>query len=161
MKKLFTSILLITILISSIIISSCKSKPKDADIKAAIEKSLAADPMSAGTTVSVENGVATITGECKDDMCKTHCADLVSKINGVKSVVNNCTVAPKVEIAADDPLTVAVKDALKDFTSVSATVSDGVIKLSGSIKKDMWLKLKPVLDGLKPKKVDPSGLTIN
>jgi len=161
MKKLITSFLGIAILVLAISISSCKSKPKDADIKAAIEKALAADPMSAGTTVTVEKGVATIAGECKDEMCKTHCADMVSKIKGVKSVVNNCAVAPQVEIAADDPLAAAVNDAIKDFSGVTATVTDGIIKLGGTIKKDMWMKLKPVLDGLKPKKVDPSGLTIN
>jgi osmotically-inducible protein OsmY len=109
--------------------------------------------------VSVEKGVATISGECKDDMCKAHCAELITKIKGVKSVVNNCTVAPPVVISADDPLTKAVTDALTAFPGVSATVKDGIISLTGQIAKADRQKLMMVLQALKPKKVDPSALT--
>ena len=70
---------------------------KDSDIKAAIETALKADPMSATTMVSVDKGVATISGECKDDMCKAHCEALAKAVKGVKSIVNNCTVAPVME----------------------------------------------------------------
>lgn len=139
--------------------NACKKKAKDADIKAAIETALKGDPMAANTMVSVEKGVATITGECQDEMCKTHCSDLVAKIKGVKSVVNNCTVAPKVEIKADDPLAIAVTDALTAFPGVSATVKDGIISLTGQIAKADRQKLMMVLQALKPKKVDPSALT--
>ncbi len=101
--------------------NACKKKVKDAGIKAAIETALKADPMAANTMVSLEKGVATISGEFKDDMCKAHCAELITKIKGVKSVVNNCTVAPPVVISADDPLTTAVTDALTAFPGESAT----------------------------------------
>ncbi len=162
MKKLSRLMLLMGAFALAISFNACKKKVKDADIKAAIETALKADPMSAGTMVSVEKGVATITGECKDDLCKTHCAEMVAKIKGVKSVVNNCTVAaafvPPV-ISADDPLTTAVTDALTAFPGVSATVKDGIISLTGQIAKADRQKLMMVLQALKPKKVDPSALT--
>ena len=141
--------------------NACKKKVKDADIKAAIETALKADPSAANTMVSVEKGIATITGECKDQACKDNCAAMVTKIKGVKSVVNNCTVAaftPPV-ISADDPLTTAVTDALTAFPGVSATVKDGIISLTGQIAKADRQKLMMVLQALKPKKVDPSALT--
>lgn len=163
MKKTLTSFLILAVASLAIGFTSCKSKPKDADIKAAVEKALAADPMSAGTMVaSVDKGVVTITGTCQDEMCKAHCGDLVKGVKGVKEVVNNCAVAPPpapVEISADDALTTAVKDALLAFPGVSATVKDGVISLTGQIAKADRQKLMMALQALKPKKVDPSALT--
>ena len=162
MKKLFSAFLVLAISVSAISLTSCKKKAKDADIKAAIETALKADPMAAGTMVDVKDGVATISGECKDDMCKASCEKMVAAVKGVKSVVNNCTVAPAFVppvIKADDPLTQAVKDALTAFPGVSATVKDGIISLTGQIAKADRQKLMMVLQALKPKKVDPSALT--
>ena len=161
MNKFLTSFILVAFALTAIGFTSCKKKAKDADIKAAIETALKADPMAANTMVSVEKGVATITGECKDEMCKTHCADLVKAIKGVTNVVNNCTVAPPpppVLIAADDPLTKSVTDAVKDIPGVVAVVKDGIITLTGEISKDKLQKLMMVLQSLKPKKVDASAL---
>jgi osmotically-inducible protein OsmY len=161
MKKLLNYFLVVAIAASAISLSSCKKKLKDADIKAAIETALKADPMAAGTMVDVKDGIATLSGECKDDMCKAACEKIVAAVKGVKSVVNNCIVAPPpapVVIAADDPLTQAVKDALTAFPGVTATVKDGIISLAGEIKKADLQKLMMVLQGLKPKKVDPSAL---
>jgi osmotically-inducible protein OsmY len=157
--KRTASIFLIAIASLAIGFTSCKKKMKDADIKAAVEKALAADPMSAGTTVSVEKGVVTLAGQCKDEMCKSACEKTAAAVKGVKSVVNNCTVAPPVEITQDDPLTKAVTDALKAFPGVSAMVKDGIITLTGTIAKADRQKLMMILQELKPKKVDPSGLT--
>lgn len=162
MKKISRLFLPTALLLVGLYVSSCKSKPKDADIKAAIETALRADPMSAGTSVSVENGVATISGECKDEACKTHCSELVKGIKGVKSVVNNCTIAPPppppVIITPDDPLIQSVTDALKDFPSVKASVTDGVVTLTGEIAKADLKKVMMALSSLKPKKVDASAL---
>jgi len=92
MKKLSTKIALMAFFILAISSTSCKSKVSDADVKTAVETALKADPMAINTMVSVEKGVATISGECKDDACKAHCADLVKGIKGVKEVVNNCKI---------------------------------------------------------------------
>ena len=138
-------------------------KPKDADVKASIEKALKDNPAASGVMVMVNEGVATLSGEVADDAAKVAIATAVQGIKGVKSVVNNTTVPPPpapVAITADDPLTAAVKDAVKDLPTVTAAVADGVITLSGSIEKAKWTKLKQALDALSPKKVDAKGLTI-
>ena len=137
MKKLSTAILLMGVLALTISFTACKKKAKDADIKAAIETALKADPMSANTMVSVDKGVATISGECKDEACKTHCAELVKGIKGVKEVVNNCVVAaPMPVINADDAaLTQGLTDALKDHPGVKFSINEGKIVLTGEIAK--------------------------
>lgn len=163
MKKLVTSVSLIAFLSMAIGFTACKSKPKDADIQASIETALKADPMAANTTVSVANGIATISGECKDDMCRAHCADLVKGIKGVKDVVNNCTIAPPpppVMNADDAALSSGLADALKDMPGVQGSVSDGKIVLTGEIAKAKWTMLKQTLDKLTPKGYDLSELKI-
>ena len=144
----------------------CKSKEKDADVKASVETALRANPETSGLMVDVKEGVATISGDAKDEAAKSKAAELATAVKGVKSVQNNVSVAPPpsvapVEITADDPLTTAVKDATKDFPTVTASVKEGVISVSGELKSDAWKKLKMSLDGLKPKKVDASGLKIS
>lgn len=162
MLKLFTAL----VLVAGLTFTGCK--PKDADIKADIEKKLKDNPAAANVMVMVNEGVATLSGEVADPDAQAAVAKTTEGVKGVKSVTNNTTVAAPpppapapVEIAADDPLAKSVTDATKDYPEVTATVQDGVISLSGTITKARWQKLKPALDGLQPKSVDPKGLTIN
>ena len=146
-------------------ITGCKSKMKDADIKTAAEAAIATNPDLKGLTVDVNDGVATISGEVKDASAQAAAQNAVAAVKGVKSVQNNVTVAPTaaapVNITPDDPLAAGVRDATKDFPSVTATVNEGVIAVSGELKAADWKKLKMSLDGLKPKKVDASALKIS
>lgn len=166
MKQQFSRLLLLfaTVALISSTSPGCKSKPKDADVKSSVETALRANPETNGLMVDVKDGVVTLTGDAKDEEAKTKAAELATAVKGVKSVQNNVSVtpsAPPVEITADDPLTSAVKDATKDYPTVTATVKDGVISVSGELKSDDWKKLKMALDGLKPKRVDASGLKIS
>ena len=163
MKKIANSILMMAAFGAIVSFNACKKKEKDADIKAAVETALKADPTAANTMVSVDKGVATITGECKDDMCKASCEKIVAAVKGVKSVVNNCTVAPApmpVVNADDEALTKGLMDALKDNPGVKSSIADGKIVLTGEIAKAKWVALKQMLDKLKSKGYDLSGLTI-
>lgn len=157
--KRTTSYFLIAIAAMAIGFTSCKKKLSDADIKAAVEKVLTADPSASGATVAVEKGIVTLTGALKDDATKAAVEKLIAGVKGVKSVVNNATIAAPVVIANDDPLTQAVNDALKAFPGVSATVKDGIISLTGAIAKADRQKLMMALQALNPKKVDVVGLT--
>ncbi len=136
-------------------ISSCG--PKDADIQASAAKALQNDPTTSAISVTVTKGVATITGECKDDACKTSSENAIKAIKGVKSVVNNITVAPPPPppvVSADDILSKTVSDAIKDNAGVTATVKDGVVTLTGEIKRADLPKLIQKVQALKPKKVE-------
>jgi hyperosmotically inducible protein len=87
----------------------------------------------------------------------------VKAIKGVKNVVDNITIAPPpapivipapVVIAPDDALAKGVADATKDFPTVKAAVQDGVVTLTGELKRSSLPKLLQSLMSLKPKKVN-------
>lgn len=133
--------------------------PKDADIQKDIDAKLKDMP---GVHVDVQDGVATISGICKDDAFKQNIESTVKGTKGVKSVVNNCDIpAPDAEPAAaaviinsDSTLDKSVSDVVKDYDGVSAIVVGGVVTLSGEIKKNELQPLMQSLQELKPKKVE-------
>lgn len=161
-KHLSLAVIVWSFIIPGILISSCKEK--DSKIQAAVEASLKNSGMPE-ISASVKDGVATLSGECKNDADKTAVESMIAKVKGVKQVVNNCTVAPPpvapapVVIAADDPLSKGVTDAIKDYPGVKADIKDGVITLTGDIKRADLQKLMQTLHTLKPRKID-NKLTI-
>lgn len=146
---------------------SCKSKPKDADLQQMATEAVAKVP-DAGPTpmISVQNGVATLTGEVKDESAKTAFATAVAGVKGIKEVNNQLSVAPPpmpepapVTVTPDDPLNKGVTDALKDYPTAKAEVKDGVVTLTGTLKKSDLQKVMMTLAALKPKKIE-NKLTI-
>ena len=139
-------------------ISSCKSKPKDADIQSAVSTKLSANQQLSAVHANVSEGVVTLTGECRDETAKMDAENTAKGTEGVVSVVNNVSVAPPpappVTVSADDQLTKGVADATKDFPKVQAKVQDGVVTLTGEIKKTDLRKLMQSLHSLNPKKID-------
>ena len=136
-------------------LTSCKSQEKkDAEAKAKIE---AAAP---GVTAEVKDGVATLSGELATDAARTAAEDAAKKVDGVKSVSNNTTVTPPpaapapVVINPDEALITAANAAVKDYTGVTAAVKDGVVTLTGDIKKADLPKLMQAVNAIKPKKVE-------
>jgi hyperosmotically inducible periplasmic protein len=152
-----TKVLMAVAVLATLIFVSCK--PKDADIKAAIETAIKADPMLTGAMVDVKDGVATITGEMKDDACKALCEKTIGAIKGVKSVVNSCTVTPAVvvtppastEVLVTDPkLQDAVKAIIKDIPGITiGGFSDKGVILNGDISKANNMKLRQALAAAK------------
>lgn len=131
--------------------------PKDADIQKEIASKMSDMP---GMQVDVKDGVATISGMCKDDACKASCENIAKGVKGVKSVVNNCTVVPPpplpapVEINSDQVLNTSVAAVLQTYSGVSASVTDGVVTLTGNITRDQLPALIQAVQELKPKKVE-------
>jgi len=113
----------------------------------------------------VSDGVATLTGEVKDDMCKNTAETTAKDVKGVKSVVNNLTVTPPppppaaATVSSDTALSQGVTDATKDFPTVKATVNNGEITLTGSIKRKDLTTLMQSLNSLHPAKIN-NQLTI-
>ncbi|MFH7005632.1 BON domain-containing protein [Flavobacterium bizetiae] len=138
--------------------------PKDADIQKDINAQISALP---GVEVSVVKGVATISGTCNDETVKQNAENIVKGVKGVKTVVNNCEIpAPEpvatpapVEINADGVLTTSVNEVVKTYSGVTATVKDGVVTLTGDIKRAQLPNLIKSVQELKPKKVE-NKLTI-
>jgi hypothetical protein len=125
--------------------------PKDADIKATIDAAIAG---TQGVTVDVAQGVATISGEFADDAAKTATEAKIRAVKGVKSVVDNATVTPPVVISPDEALKTTVAAALREYSKLVADVKDGVITLTGEVKRSDLPKVMQALSALNPKKID-------
>ena len=157
---------MVVVVAATMLFVSCK--PKDADIKAAVEKALAADPMMTGTTVDVKDGVVTMGGECKDDACKEGCEKTVAAVKGVKSVVNNCTVAapppppppPPASLTTvlDEATQQKVKDGLKDIPGVTVEFVGDKAVLKGQVTQANRMKIMQMLASAKVLS-DVTGLT--
>jgi hyperosmotically inducible protein len=153
-------------IIASVAIATCLvsvgCKPKDKDIAVEAQK-----VVPSGALVAVKDGVATLTGEFSDEASKKAAEEALAKVKDVKSVVNNATViapppppaAAPVVTAADEVLTKGLKDATKDYPTVTATVKDGIVTLNGDIKKTNMVKLMMAINALQPKKIE-NKLTI-
>lgn len=149
MTKTFIAIFLS----ASVLFFSCK--PKDSVVQANINDKFAATPECTGATATVADGVATLTGEVKDDACKNMAGTTAEGIKGVKSVVNNLTTTPPPPptVNPDSALTQGVTDATKDFPTVKASVDNGQITLTGSIKRSDLKTLMQSLNSLHPSKI--------
>ncbi|MEO6949557.1 MAG: BON domain-containing protein [Ginsengibacter sp.] len=153
-----TKILIAVFLASSVLFFSCK--PKDSDVQAKITEKFAANPELSGATASVTDGVATLSGEVKDDAAKSMAEANSKEVKGVKSVVNNLTTTPAVMAPpVNGALTQGVSDATKDFPGVTGTVNNGEITLTGTIKRNDLQKLMQSLQSLNPTKIN-NQLTI-
>jgi hyperosmotically inducible periplasmic protein len=159
-----TQVLSIIALAATLTFTSCK--PSDADIKAKIEAAFKADPSSAATMVDVKDGVATITGICKDEACKASCEAAAKGIKGVTSVVNNCTIPmpepvampASVSTTLDAAVQQKVKDGLKDIAGVMVAFNADKAMLSGAVSKADRMKIMQMLASAKVKS-DVSKLT--
>lgn len=163
MKKILAIIAIASLAFS---VPSCKSKPKDEDIRTAAQTALSANPSLAGLTVDVKDGIATVSGEVSDETTRAAVDAQLKDVKGLKQVVNNATVTVPVivppsgtpEVTVDDALTTAVRDAIKDHPTVKADVKDGVITLTGEIKRSDLPTLMQKLNATKPKKIESAGL---
>lgn len=158
-----TKLLMAVVVSATMFFVGCK--PKDADIKTAVETALKADTSLKAAMVEVKDGIVTLTGECKDDACKAACEKLVGAVKGVKSVVNNCTVAPppapmpaSVTTVLDAATQQAVKDGLKDIAGVTVEFVGDKAVLKGEVTKANRMKIMQMLASAKVLS-DVTGLT--
>ena len=150
-----TKTFLAVFLSASILFFSCS--PKDSDVQSKITEKFAATPELSGATATVDKGVATLSGELKDEAARTEAENAAKDVKGVKSVVNNTTVMappppPPAPVTSD--ISQGVTDATKDFPTVTATVNGGEITLTGSLKRSDLPKLMQSLNSLKPTKIN-------
>ena len=139
----------------ALLFASCK--PSDEKIAEAVKAKIGA--VASTINVSVADGVATLTGEVKDDVTKAAAETALQGVKGLKSVVNSLTVPPPppppVVINPDDVLRKGIDSvfAAKSVKGVTAAVAEGVVTLTGTIKKSELTKVLQAANELKPKKV--------
>jgi hypothetical protein len=73
----------------------CSKKPTDAQLATNVQKQITADPALTAQPISVaaNNGTVTLTGTVGDDNSRNLAATDASKVEGVRTVVNNLTTA--------------------------------------------------------------------
>ena len=147
--KFMTAITLILALGMSV--ASCK-KVNDEEVQKAAQEVLMADPTLAGVVVTVQEQVATLTGIVDDDIAKAAAESAVAAIENVKSVVNLIEVVPPAPDYSelDAAINAALADAMKDHATVTATVENGVITLTGEIRERDLPTLMQKLNALNP-----------
>jgi hyperosmotically inducible periplasmic protein len=122
---------------------------KDADLQKAAQDKLAADGV-AGVTVAVNDGVATLTGQVKDITVKNK-AEASAKVEGVKSVNNQITLAPlpTPAPAPEDPMLKGkVEENLKKAgcTGATVTIANGTVTLSGTVPEAKFAECVKVVN---------------
>jgi len=137
---------------------------RDSTIQESVDAALKNNSDLAAVTATVKDGVVTLTGESKTESSKSAIESELAKIKGVKQVVNNMSVTPPpapaaVTISPDEELLKKVMDATKDYPDVKAEVKDGVVTLTGQIKRSGLQPLMKTLHTLQPKKIE-NKLTI-
>jgi osmotically-inducible protein OsmY len=105
--------------------------------------------------------VVTLSGEVADEATKTSAETSVRDIKGVKSVVNNITVKKVEEVAS--PVVINSDDALrnsldsvfsiKKIRGVNVSIDNGVVTLTGAVKRVDLTKVIQAANEARPKKV--------
>jgi hyperosmotically inducible protein len=125
-----------------VLLSSCGNSDK----KVAEEVNAKVSANNPNVSATVADGVVTLTGTCP--------------VKGVKQVVNQIQVAapaapePTITINSDDSLKTAVNEAIKDYKNVKADVKDGVVTLTGEIKRSQLSELMQDVTAAKPRKIE-------
>jgi hyperosmotically inducible periplasmic protein len=139
------------------LILSCKGGPSDEQLQKQLSETISAS--YPGVTASVAKGVVTLNGTCPDETCKTGSEASAKSVEGVKSVVNNVVISAPAspvstpEVTADDPLQSSLTSLLSAYKGVKGKVEDGVVTLTGEIKRSQLTTLMQSVNELKPKKV--------
>ena len=79
--------------------------------------------------------------------------------NTTQDSTSATTTAP-VEVSPDETLRNGVKDATKDYPTVTASVADGEVTLTGTLERSKLPALMQSINSLNPKKVN-NQLTLN
>jgi len=146
---------LLFLLLTGSVLSMQACKPKDADIKVAVDSAIGA---IGGVSATVSEGVVTLSGTVASEAVKTEAETVAKAVKGVKSVSNEISVVVPV-ISGDVALNEAIKTAMAAFTTVQAVAKDSIITLTGEIMRADLQKVIEAAQSLKPKKVE-NQLTI-
>jgi hyperosmotically inducible periplasmic protein len=139
------------------LLPSCKGTA-DKELKANAEAALKTNPVLSGVTVAVNEGVAALSGKVSKEEYKAVAEQLVLGIKNINDVENNIAIG--MDAAVQDQLTDRVREAIKDYSTISAIVSDSVIILTGTLKKDNMPYLIKKVEELHPKQVVTKNIVL-
>ncbi|MHB1096176.1 MAG: BON domain-containing protein [Gemmatimonadaceae bacterium] len=109
------------------------------------------------TSIEVKDGVVTISGQFANDSAKAAVETALKAVKGVKSVVDNATIARPV-LSPDELLKAGVLAVLKDVPTLQVDVTDGVVTLTGEVQKTALPGILQALSELNPKKINNKAI---
>ena len=131
----------------------------DADLTKAANDKLAADSVT-GVTVTVKDGVATLSGQVADITVKSKAETSVKSVEGIKSVTNTIALAPPPPAPApagdDKMLEGTINENLKkaNIKGITVAVSAGEVTLTGEVSQANLAKAMQAASSINPKKVN-------
>ena len=146
----FKKLSLLLFLCVAVGFTSCKSQEdKDKKIKEDIEKILVS-----GVTVEVDRGVAKIHGTFENDETHMQVLKDARNVPNVKSVIDDAITQAAPTVTPDDMLKQKVDAILVSYPLVTASISDGMITLNGSIERVELPGLMKKMNEAQPRKVE-------
>ena len=146
----FKKLSLVLFLCVAVGFTSCKSQEdKDKKIKEDIEKILVS-----GVTVEVDRGVAKIHGTFENEETHMQVLKDARNVPNVKSVIDDAITQAAPTVTPDDMLKQKVDAILVSYPLVTASISDGVITLNGSIEREELPGLMKKMNEAQPRKVE-------
>lgn len=128
------------ILLASFMFYSCA--PSDLELESSAKEVLLENAPT--SSVSVNRGIATLSGTVETDEVKTSIEEKVKAIEGIKSVVNQLEVVPSAPILSkvDQDLLNAIEGVLKasNYVNVKATVLNQEVTFDGTVPTDKDVK---------------------
>jgi hyperosmotically inducible periplasmic protein len=130
-------------LVTAILFLLVSCTPSDEEINQSVQKVLTSNASLSPVSAIVKDGVVTLTGEVESETLKTLAETSLTGVKGVKSVVNSVAVKPpgptpeELKKMADDALLQKVNTNFETYKvkGVTATVADGIVTLTGQIKR--------------------------
>jgi len=131
--------------------TACNSKPSDTEMQQSITKRLSGNENYKDVTVSVKNTTVTLNGNCAGENCAPEIGTIVKENKYSSSVINN--IQEKSTIAAVS-LNTSLQRIISHYPGIQGEISDSIITLKGSIKKENLPGLMDEISALHPRKVD-------
>ena len=132
---------------------SCKKKVSDADLQTQATTIVTSN---ASASVEVKEGTAHLSGTFADQASKDAMIASLKAIPGIKDVMDMSTIAAPVAVVSpvDPAMQQKLVDALKDFPSVTVSVVNGELTLTGDVSSVQARKIKESVDALQVGKVN-------
>ena len=141
---------ILTVFSLAIVLIAAACGKSDADLQKAVADKLAADSIT-GVTATVNDGVATLTGQVADITVKNKAAASARSVEGIKSVTDNTTLRPlptPIPAPADPMLKGKVEENLRKAgcTGATVTIADGTVTLSGTVPEAKFAECVKVVN---------------
>ncbi|MDQ6610342.1 MAG: BON domain-containing protein [Bacteroidota bacterium] len=130
---------------------ACHNTPSNEELQRSINDSLKTNSGMNNVTATVADGKVTLNGTCEGDNCVAETESRIKKIDGVKGVQNNLSMAVQ---STDLTLRTQVQAIASRYAGVQADVANGSIVLRGSINRDQLQPLMSELSSLQASKID-------